>query len=308
MLPLSDQLLRTRRYLKAHAPYVRRREYRILQRRCEKMTDAFTIDYRPARAARLDVIKPLAADSSEGEICLFVTHADRPRIKPHVIHHIACLVSQGFKVVLIINTDISSGSMELDPTMIEHSSAVYVRENVGFDFAAWGHAYFLGNGFPLATRLLLTNDSIIGPLSVSGYSSLIERLRKSPADVVGLTENYQPVWHIQSFFLAFNARALAHEKIKRLFASMMTLPDKDTVIVVYELSLGRQMRTLGLQCEALFPARFRDARSGNDTGGRWQQLVDSGFPFIKGSVALDPKNAKAVAKILEPLALLRGEK
>jgi len=298
MLNLLEHLRLARRYLKTHAPFVRRREYFLAQRRCEKITDAVTLEYRLARTARVDVIKPLADDAGVGEVCLFVTHAEQARLKAHVIHHVDCLVEHGFQVVLIINTDVESNSMELDPATIANTSALYIRENVGFDFAAWGHAYSLCNGFPHCNRLLLVNDSIVGPISKTDYTYLIDRLRASTADLVGLTEHFRPTWNLQSFFLAFNAQALSHEKVKQLFNNMLALPDKDTVISVYELALARQMRSLGLRCEALFPARFPDLRSGDDTIGRWSQLVDAGFPFVKGSIVRDPKHAKAVAAIV----------
>lgn len=291
---LRDQLRLLRRYLKSRAPFVRRREYLLMQHRCELITDAFTYDHRLATDARLDILKPMAAD--DGEICLFVTHADKPRLRAHVIHHVACLVEQGFKVVLIINSDLPSDQMDIDAATVERASAVYVRENIGFDFAAWGHTYVLGKGFPNCRRLLLVNDSLVGPLSSPDYKVLVARLRASQADLIGLTENCRPAWHLQSFFLALNARVLADARFKRMFSNILAFKDKGTVITVYEFSLARQLRTMGFQCEALFPARFHDERSGDDSLGRWEGLLDDGFPFVKGAVVRNPQHAEAVAE------------
>ena len=292
---LLDQLGLVRRYLKSRAPFVRRREYRLMQRRYETAVDALTFDHLPAGAVRLDVVKPLAVDGAMGDVCLFVTYADRPCIGAHVIHHVAALVDQGVKVVLIINTDFAQHEMELDAATVARASAVYVRENSGFDFAAWGHAYTLAGGLPDCQRLLLVNDSIVGPLSAPDYAQLIARVRGSAADVVGLTENFRPAWHMQSFFLVFNARVLADARFKRLFAGILAFKDKGTVITAYELPLARQLSSMGFRCETLFPARFHDERSGDDTLGNWQALLDAGFPFVKGAIVRNTKQAAAVA-------------
>lgn len=291
---LSNQWRLLRRYFKSRAPFVRRREYLLMQHRCELITDAFTLDPRLAIHARLDVIKPMSAEGGQGEVCLFVTYADKPHLRAHVIHHIACLTDQGFQVVLVINTDLAPCEMEIDADTLSLASAVYVRENIGFDFGAWGHAYVLGDCFPGCQRLLLVNDSIVGPLSLSDYKSLIARVRASTADLVGLTENRRPVWHMQSFFLVFNARILADARFKRMFSNILALKDKGSVITVYEFSIARQMRAMGFRCEAMFPSRFLDERSGDDTLGRWQDLLDEGFPFVKGAIVRNLAQAEAV--------------
>lgn len=280
---LRDQLRAARRYLKSRAPFVRRRLYRQMQQRYELVADALSFDHAPASAAHLEIRKPLAPEAGTDEICLFVTHADRPQLRAHVVHHVACLVAQGFKVVLIINTDLPPQTMAIDAATLELASA------------AWGHAYVLGDGFPQCQRLLLVNDSIVGPLSVEDYAKLIARLRTSTADVIGLLENFRPNWHIQSFFLAFNARVLADARFKKLFSNILSFRDKATVITVYELSLARQLQAMGFQCEALFPARYRDERSGDETWGHWQELIDAGFPFVKGVIVRHPKRAQAIA-------------
>lgn len=297
-----DIFRRLRKAVKAHLPYVRRREYRLLAERHEALIAAFTTGARAATEAEVTMLK--AADPSlAGEICLFATFAPAPGLKPHVPAHVESLARAGFAVVLVVNTDLDPGGLRLDPALLDRLAGCIVRENVGFDFAAWGHAYSLGQGFPRCTRLLLANDSVIGPLDERAYATLIERLRASDADMVGLTENRMPHRHLQSYFLAFGPRALASDAFRRAFAGMRSLPTKELVIDAYETSLTRQFERAGLRAEALFAPLYDEPRSGDDTTARWRELVEAGFPFVKASLLRDPRRA-AAARALVPARLL----
>jgi hypothetical protein len=297
-----DAFRRLRKAVKAHLPYVRRREYRILSERHEALIAAFTTGARAATEAKVAMLK--AADPSlAGEICLFATFAPAPGLKPHVPAHVESLAGAGFAVVLVVNTDLDPGGLRLDPALLDRLAGCIVRENVGFDFAAWGHAYSLGQGFPRSTRLLLANDSVIGPVSEPAFDALIGRLRASSADMVGLTENRMPHRHLQSYFLAFGPRALASDAFRRALLGMRSLPTKELVIDAYETSLTMQLEHIGLRAEALFPPLYDEPRSGDDTTARWRELVDAGFPFVKASLLRDPRCAEAVRAVV-PAALL----
>jgi len=278
-----DALRRVRKALKASLPYVRKREYRILRQRHDALIDAFTVGAKPASDAGFRWIKPFG-DVPGGEVCLFVTYAARPELKPHVIHHLAALMDAGFAVILVINTDLDHSALSIPSGLTERLAACLVRENVGFDFAAWAHAYALGQGFPAATRLLLVNDSVIGPLDDAAYAEVLRRLRAAAADLVGLTENAVPHRHLQSYFLAFGPRALQSKEFRAAFLGMRSLPSKELVIDAYETALTRQLTQAGLSGVALFPPLYSDPRSADDTMIRWRELIDAGFPFVKASL------------------------
>ena len=297
-----DAFRRLRKAVKARLPYVRRREYRILAERHQALIAAFTTGARLATDAEVVVLK--APDVSlAGEICLFATFAATPGLKPHVPAHVASLARAGFAVVLVANTDLDRRSLRIEPALLARLAGCIVRENAGLDFAAWAHAYCLGQGFPRCTRLLLANDSVIGPLDERSFEALIERLRASDADMVGLTENRTPQRHLQSYFMAFGPRALASPAFRRAFAGMHALPTKELVIDAYETSLTRQLERAGLRAESLFPPLYDEPRSGDDTTSRWRELVDAGFPFVKASLLRDPRRAGAVRAVI-PAQLL----
>lgn len=297
----SDTMRRARRAIKAQLPYVRRREYRLLRARHDALIDALIAHPRRATEARIRTVKPVVATAG-GEICLFATHAASPSLKPHVIHHARCLAESGFAVVLMINAEGRGEDIALDTPVLEQLAGAYVRENIGFDFGGWGHGWALGGGFRAATRLLLVNDSIVGPLDRGAFAALIDRLRASAADVVGLTGNFVPHPHLQSFFLALGPRALAAPVLRAMFDNMQALPTKELVIDAYETALTRQLVAKGLSATALFEPLYRDPRSADDTLLRWRELIEAGFPFVKASLLRGPQATQVRACI--PAALL----
>lgn len=302
-MTLTDSWRAWRRDFKASLPYVRRREHRILQRRYSELVEGLGWAALPATQARLHALKPVAADL-DGEVCFFVSFAPTPQVKPHVKRHIEHLLRAGVQVVLILNTDLAADRFALDAAFLGQLSGAYVRENTGFDFAAWAHLFNVcGERINRFTRLYLVNDSIVGPLNTPDFDRVMQRIRQSTADVVGLTESRSPVRHVQSFFLVFNATALHHPGVQKVFQRILSLPGKGQVIDVYETLLTQKLTQLGLRCEALFKPLSTDPHSSNDTSFRWAQLIHAGFPYIKTSI-LDRHAGSAQIEALVPAELM----
>lgn len=299
----SDVLRRYRRAVKARLPFVRRSEWRRLEKRYVALLECLAAPVRPATEARLRTVKALV-ELPGGDVCFFAAFADGPTLKPHVENLVDHLVREGFRVLLVVNTDQPLEQVTLPSAMLERLEAAFIRENVGFDFAAWAHLWALRGDLDHCSRLLLVNDSVVGPLDSARFAEMMVRLRASKADVVGLTACGGPVPHLQSYFLCFGARALASPALRRFLAGVRVLPAKGLVIDVYEVTLTRQLEAAGLTAEALFPSPSSDPHSPDDTTVRWRMLLDAGFPFIKGSVLRSRRDA-ARARARVPRGLLR---
>lgn len=229
----------------------------------------------PGRPATDAVIEYRKAAPRGSEVALFLTHSPDGKLKPHVRPYIAALRSQGIDVTLIVAAD--AAWFDRDALPLDEVDTLVVRENLGYDFAAWAHVLQLEPGLFDAERLYLLNDSLIGPLNNAMFVKMLTRLRSDPVDVVGLTENWQFQWHIQSYFLALRQRALASLAFQNFFDNVAILPTKDDVIQRYEINLAPALRAGGLSCAVLFPSESRNDRTVFD----WRRLIDEGFPFVK---------------------------
>jgi lipopolysaccharide biosynthesis protein len=171
-------------------------------------------------------------------------------------------------------------------------SGLYVRENKGFDFGAWGHLYSIMPAGLDISRLYLVNDSMIGPLNSVMFDKLVKKIRSSAADMLGLIANTKPVFHLQSFFLVFNQPILKDARFQSFFKTLWSLPTKEMVIDFYEIRLTQLMKDLGYVAEPLY---FLDSVKHQKTDAaihRLEELLEIDFPYVKASMANKPEGRK----------------
>lgn len=283
--------------LLSYTPFVKRRRYEKVvarteelwrdllkeqQRTCHELGHLFLVRPSSAGAARYTLARPLQ-DLPE-ETCFFVTHAKAPELKPHVVDHVNALIDAGVAVILIANTELDAASIRVPESLAARLSGLVVRENIGYDFAAWAHVYGLANRAQLR-RLYLINDSVIGPLDIQAYRSMLRRVRNSSADFMGLTYNPHPFDHLQSYYLVFNHALLQSPVLNDLMASIVNMPTKEAVIDSYEIWLTRVLESKGFRSASMFPKLSTEPTiTPDDTLYHWRSLIEIGFPFMKGSV------------------------
>jgi len=297
VVSLTEQWRHWRRRLKAALPYVRRREYRVLERNYAALVEAADGVATPAAEAGTVAVKPF--DSSlAGELALFVSFADGPALKPHVGHHIERLTAHGIRVRLIVNTAVPAHELRVEPALLAKLDGLWVRQNTGFDFGAWAHALHACPDRAGCERLFLINDSIVGPLDDEAYARLLARVRASTADVLGLTEGLNPQRHLQSYFLVLQGRALTSRALGAMWARVRNWPTKGQVIDIYERRLTGLALADGLGCETLFPSLSGDPLASDDTSLRWAELVAAGFPFVKARVIAAHRTDPTLQRLL----------
>jgi hypothetical protein len=100
-------------------------------------------DSRPVDAAKLICLKRSASPET---MALFVTYAPAGRIKAHVPPYLVALAREGISTTLIVNADQLAGVPHAD--VIDLVDGLYLRQNQGFDFAAWSHVARRTDFFP----------------------------------------------------------------------------------------------------------------------------------------------------------------
>jgi hypothetical protein len=284
-------------FVKTRFPLVRRRQ--LIRAENRQLTAIKELTWQAPRAceAVMVAVKPVS-QQLRGEICLFVTFSNQPVLKNHVKNHIEQLLSAGVQVVLVINTPTPHTPLAIETPLASKLAGLYFRENTGFDFAAWAHLLHLMPDTSNWKRLFLINDSLVGPLDERAFHNLIMRVRRSDSDFLGLTQNLYPQWHLQSFFLVFNASALQHPFFFGYFARIVSLTSKETVINVYETKFTQALVDNGLRFEVLFPLGPGLPHLSNRTIKHWEQLLEAGFPYVKTSVVRELRNDPRLLKLV----------
>ena len=243
-----------------------------------EVTDAVLSSRKRARAA--------------GEIALFVTHSADGRIRPHVRHYLEALRRHGINPVLIVAADVEF--CEPDGTLLALLDGLYIRQNVGYDFAAWAHVLRENPKLLGADILYLVNDSTIGPLNDQKFAELLRRVRSSKSDMIGLTDSCERGWHIQSYFIAVKHSALSSPALQAFFAKVKNLAEKRDVVTAYEARFAPILQAAGLRCEVLFPA----SKAYNPSLVDWRSLIRSGLPFVKLAALRNSRRSFGWRKIL----------
>lgn len=222
-------------------------------------------------AQRLSVARPLA--EGPGPVCLLVSFSPDGRFWPHLLSYGRSLRAAGCRVVLIATTD-RADLRCLDPGP-DVADAVVVRENHGYDFAAWASVLRLWPWLWQCDALWFSNDSVYH--APGAFSAFAARVAASPAEVVAATASDLFAPHVQSYFFVLKRGALAHSGTRGFFESVRALADKNAVIRTYEVALEGALVQAGATVEVLAPL----AGSGNPTLTHWRELAGAGLPFVK---------------------------
>jgi hypothetical protein len=153
---------------------------------------------------------------------------------------------KGGFLIVAVDTSARLPETELDCDLLIH------RKNVGWDFASWMSTLAM---FPWlmneSSRLLLINDSNIGPLRP--LSELFERARQLDVDAWGITDSWDIRYHIQSYFLHFNASALRSGHLSDFVDSFSFPSVKEKIIGYGEIGLSQFLLERGMRLGVLFP-------------------------------------------------------
>ncbi len=276
MFNIKAYLSQLNKRRKNAAPFVTRRRYQEVLTKYNILKNSITSTTNPLTTPpKILWVKPYAAQSRE--LCIFVTYAQTPRIKPYVAWHVEAFIKQGIDVVLVINTDQHEQPLE-KPNDDLRMAGLCIRENKGFDFGAWSHimATIETSNFD---RVYWVNDSLFGPLTLTSFDRMIASVRASTADLVGLTENGSDERHLQSFFLSFNHNILQNNQFATYAQQLWQLPTKSFVIEFYEVRLTRFIEQLGFTTQALFSLQGQAKRELTYSYPR--ALHAQGFPYLK---------------------------
>lgn len=233
-------------------------------------------DEKDLATLRRRVIRPLGAMDGR-PVCLFATYSPDGRIWPHVAHYCRDLRASGCRLVMIVATD-RPDLRCYDPGP-GSADALLVVENFGYDFSAWARTLRLWPDLLSAPALWFANDSVYH--SPTTLPTMLERMKRSPADVVALTESTAFRRHFQSYFFVLRQAALGNPAVRAFFSEIRALGDKQKVIEACEVPLPSLLATARLQVEVLFPLGEDDPRAANPTLAAWQELLRNGMPFVK---------------------------
>ena len=209
------------------------------------------------------------------------------------------LVEAGFIVHIVhaAATDIVDDLEEIDKDDV----FLTIKKNLGYDFGSWALGVFqVADELAEAEELLLINDSVIGP--AFDLNPLLERVRRTKADLVGLTDSFERAYHLQSYFLWFGPEICRLPILQSFMAKYPFVSDKEVVIEQGEFGLTKFFMDQGFELEAVFPYEL--------VAGTWLDEVPNLIKCIESLPAASAPTsnrehcASFQASLLEKLDLL----
>jgi lipopolysaccharide biosynthesis protein len=234
------------------------------------------------------------AAGSQPMLCLMAHFDPDGWIDPYVQYAIKQYADLGAEVVLV------STSPSLNPEhlaqVLPYVRMVVRRDNRGIDFGSWRTAMALIENWSYYERVLITNDSIYGPLFP--LAPVFEAMASHP--LWGMTDNWEMAFHVQSYFWVFQQPVLSSAAMQDFWHNFCFYQDKSRIIKHYEVGFTpywikqgvypvayapyRQVRQQALAAQPDHPDRWLIERNIplNQTHSFWDFLIEQRqFPFLK---------------------------
>jgi len=282
--------------------------------------DYFQASRTQATKTIIAEINGLALREQKNILCFFAHYDKCGFIEDYVVHHVASLSDAGCNIIFL-----TSANQESEIRKIEkYVSKIIIRKNIGHDFGAWATA-FLTQGYEDYNYVLLTNDSVYGPLfDLKDIFSKISETGEN-IDCWGLTENWDKGYHLQSYFLILSKNLVSSSFFQDFWKHYKLFSNRNTVIRHGEIALTNLMLKNAINMKAIFPyfrilekahykfnnfkeavgetSRYHDKNMQtiysyifknrllcNSPRYFWQELIQSfNFPYIKVNLLRDNK-------------------
>jgi hypothetical protein len=232
-------------------------------------------------------------------LAIYAYWGSTPEVELHIYSLLEELRSMNFEICFVSNSPLSANSQA---KLSAFCKKCIQRENIGLDFSMWktGLAEY---DVTQLDELLLINSSIIGPLKP------LAPLWKNPSvagcDFWGLTDNWDPDYHLLSFFFVFTPKVLQHPCFLEFWRSVLPYRNKEQIIRSYEYGLSQWLLESGFKPGVIyaqkdifaayfkrrsFLRRIKDLRYRYDVPGMnislafAEDLLQRGMPFLKASL------------------------
>lgn len=162
---------------------------------------------------------------------------------------------------------------------LPESTTILRRVNVGYDFGSWAAVLASFPGIRVADRVLLVNDSVIGPLTP--LDPVMADFESCPEPIWGLVGSNQHRPHLQSFFVGYSGGVLDRPELRAFWSDIRVERRKSKVVRYNELGLAEVLDGAGIGWRAWFePEPWRTA---NPTLVGPGSLRERAMPFVKAN-------------------------
>ena len=177
-------------------------------------------------------------------------HFDKAGIvHDYVVHQLCELVGAGYRVTFVSNAP--NLPAESRARVQPFCKELIWRFNIGYDFGAYKDGIASIPDLDRLDSLILMNDSVYGP-----FWNLRDTLAKidiATTDFWGITDSFENLHHIQTFFMVFMPNALRSTAFKNFWTRLLYINHRMWVIRNAEVKLTQVLQDAQLKVGVLAP-------------------------------------------------------
>ena len=242
------------------------------------------------------------AGQASPRIALYAHYSASGRVSAMVLRQLRAYRECGFSILFV------TMSPRIDATgwaqVLQVATLAVQRRNHGLDFGAWrALADLVARRWPDAGELLLTNDSVLGP--IRPLEPVFAALRTGGDGLFGLTDSRQGGAHLQSYFLLARGRTAVGETLAFLGRAPLS-SSKWMIVQRCEIGLSRHMQRQGFCVAALFGYRRLVAAVTARPAEGLAHLLPEHVPAGPLAPALPARPLNPVHHLWRPLVCLFG--
>lgn len=187
---------------------------------------------------------------------LFYVHFNKnDKLADYVVYQLRKMRENFAKVVVISNSKLSKTDQKVIGGLCDE---LILRENKGFDFAAWrdGIKNIGWNEIEKYDSMVLMNDTCFGPI-FDMKKVFADMDTRKDVDFWGMTNSKElgkQKEHIQSYFMSFSQKVTTSKAFRRFFENIKNFSNIKDVIDNYETKLTKILLDSGLSYSCLFDA------------------------------------------------------
>lgn len=227
-------------------------------------------------------------DDASGDVAILVTRAIAGRLQAHALEFATALRAARVRVVLVVMVD---RPLDLAPAQRDAVDALIVREPGASDLAGWALALRVEPGLIGAARVILASDRMALTADPAELAAMLDRARRSPAQIVTLIAPADPAWCSDTVFAVLSHKVFGAWPAQHLVRDIVldgSAPDAANA----DFAAFTALVCAGdFGTEALYP-RDADRTSAQTV---WQDLAAQGCPLsgVDAAALVHSRDAEA---------------
>ncbi|MCB0915760.1 MAG: hypothetical protein KDC23_08685 [Actinobacteria bacterium] len=239
-----------------------------------------------AAPPRFEFGDDLPADATFDRVAVMAHFTARAELNRSVRTLVGELLAADYRVLIMSSSELAEPLRWPGAGGAPPGLSVYRRPNIGYDFGSWAAAMAAFPRLAAAERVLLCNDSLVGPFRT--ISPIMTRFDTEPYDIWGLMDSTHIAHHVQSYWVGYRGGVLAEPALRDFWQGIRIERSKAHIIKRYEVGAMRYWRRYGYSVGVGFPFGLVVNEGFNPASFGWRRLLDFGFPFVKREIATNP--------------------